>query len=169
MALVTVQIKQSKVLELSNLISQYENGEQENINASEYPKWLIISDMLKRANIQENIYDDFLVNPSHYSIEDNEIVYNENWQTEAKQKDKERIAMLHITKLDFYEYVLKPHGIYYSQLLQVLNSDEELAATFDLCNHIYRGNEKLNQYIFSQIPDMTEEQLTEIFETHCAE
>lgn len=169
MATVTMETKQSKILELANLILQYDNGERENINAWEYPQWQTISEMLKRANIDESIYSDFLANPTHYKVIENQIVYNNNWEAEAEQKEKERIAMLHITKLDFYEYVLKPFGFSYAQLLQVISSDEDLAATFDLCNHVYRGNEKLNQYIFSQIPSMTEEKLTEIFEAHCAE
>lgn len=166
MATVTMETKQSKILELSNLISQYDNGERENINSSEYPQWQVISDMLKRAEISEDIYSDFLQNPTHYNVIDNEIVYNENWQAEAEQKEQERIAMLHITKQDFFEYVVKPHGISYPQLLQIVNSDEDLAASWDLCNHVYRGNEKLNQYIFHQIPNITEEQLTAIFEQH---
>ena len=167
MTTVTMEVKQSKILELSNLISQYNNGERENINTSEYPQWQLISETLKRADIEENIYNDFLVNPTHYKIVDGSITYNENWQTEAEQKEKERIAMLHVTKQDFFEYAIKPFGISYPHLLQIVNSDEDLAASWDLCNHVYRGNEKLNQYIFSQIPIMTEEKLTEIFETHC--
>lgn len=88
---------------------------------------------------------------------------------EAKIKEAKRIAMLHMTKQDFFNYVCKPYGITYAQLEEVVASNDDLRAAWELCNHVYRGNEQLNNYILTVLPMLTAEKLTEIFEEHCAE
>lgn len=166
MANVSDEQKQSKLLELTNLISQYNNGERGNINVEEYPKWQLISDSLRIADIDESIYYDFLENPTHYKMEDNQIVLNENWEQEEQTAAQKEIAMLRMTKQDFFFKVIKPCGISYTQLIQIINTDEDVAAAWDLCNHIYRGNEVLNQYIFSHISQLTVEKLDELFKQY---
>ena len=42
-------------------------------------------------------------------------------------------------------------------------------AAWNLCNHVYRGNKDLNDYILTVIPSLTKEKLTEIFEEHNAD
>ena len=80
--------KQAKIFELQNLIAQYNSGERVNIKAAEYPVWVQILNMLNQADIEENIFDDFLAHPSHYKIEDNKIIFNENWEAdEIKAKE----------------------------------------------------------------------------------
>ena len=88
---------------------------------------------------------------------------------EAKIKEAKRIAMLHMTKQDFFNYVCKPYGITYTQLEEVVASNDDLRAAWELCNHVYRGNEQLNNYILTVLPMLTAEKLTEIFEEHSAE
>ena len=164
MAKISEEVKSAKMGELSNLIQQYENGERENINTSEYDMWVKVLSMLKVATIEENIYDDFLKNPTHYKVENEEIIYNENWEAEAAAKEQQRIAQLHMTKLDFFKNVLQPNGITYAALEQVIATNEILKATWNLCNHVYRGDEVLNEFIFEQIPSLTPKELTRIFE-----
>lgn len=166
MAKLTTEKKQAKLFELANLIMQYDNGETENINIDEYPTWIKISTMLKDADIEESIYDDFLLNPSHYKISNSMIVYNENWENEELVAEQKRIAMLHITKYDFFKYICKPNNISYEQLTQLINSNEDLAAAWNLCSYVYRGDQTLNNYIFTNIENLTEETLTQIFEEH---
>lgn len=89
-------------------------------------------------------------------------------QNKKELEEAERIAKLHITKLDFFEYVLKPFGFTYAQLQEILHANDDLNAAWQLCNHVYRGNEALNNCIFTHIPELTEEQLTQIFEEHCS-
>lgn len=168
MAKISEELKQAKLCELANLIFQYNNGETQNINVAEYDNWVAISEALKVADIQEKIYSDFLANPSHYKIVEGEIVFNKNWQAEEEAKEQQRIALLHMTKLDFFKFVLEPNGITYAQLQAVLSQNDSLKATWELCNHVYRGDETLNQFIFAQIPSLTPEALTEIFEAHKA-
>lgn len=161
---VTQEIKQSKILELANLISQYDNGERENINSSEYPQWQVISDMLKRAEISEDIYSDFLQNPTHYNVVDNEIVYNENWQAEAEQKEQERIAMLHITKQDFFTYICTPAGISYDTLNSKIE-ELNMKPQWELCNHVYYG---IIKPFLTVLPlGKTESEIIAIFEKYC--
>ena len=88
---------------------------------------------------------------------------------EAKIKEAKRIAMLHMTKQDFFNYVCNPYGITYAKLGEVIASNDDLRAAWELCNHVYRGNEQLNNYILTVLPMLTAEKLTEIFEEHCAE
>lgn len=80
--------KQAKIFELQNLIAQYNSGERISINVSEYPVWVKVLEMLNQAGIEENIFDDFIINPTHYIIKEGEIVFNENWEAdEIKAKE----------------------------------------------------------------------------------
>lgn len=80
--MITEEKKQGKILELTNLISQYDSGERESLNAEEYDSWVLISSMLKKASISEVFYEDFLKFPTHYKIIDGEIIFNDNWEEE---------------------------------------------------------------------------------------
>ena len=147
---VTPEMKQSKIQEFADLLKQRENAvqkmsfnldlnsyEQDLIN-SPYEDWLRISAMLNSAEIQDNIYNDFLENPTHYTILENEIVFDEQWEEKATLKEQERIAKLHITKQDFYLYICKPVGITYEVLLAKI-VEVGMQAEWDLCNHVYYG------------------------------
>lgn len=97
MTTVQMETKQAKIQEFADLLKQRINAvEKQNLNLdlseyetalikSPYKDWLRISTMLKSADIEKNIYNDFLVNPSRYKIVDDIIVYNENWQAEAEK------------------------------------------------------------------------------------
>lgn len=85
---------------------------------------------------------------------------------ERAKAEAERIAKLHMTKYDFFKYVCEPYGITYSALMSIINSNDGLAAAWNLCNHVYRGNADLNAYILTVIPTLTEEKLNGIFEEH---
>lgn len=104
-------------------------------------------------------------------VVDGSVVLKDKAEIEAQEqklKEAERIAMLHMTKLDFFNYVCKPYGITYAQLEEVIAGNDDLKANWNLCNHVYRGNEQLNNYILTVIPVLTTEKLNEIFEEHCA-
>lgn len=85
---------------------------------------------------------------------------------EKAKKEAERIAKLHMTKYDFFTYICKPYGITYDALMAVVESNDDIKAAWNLCNHVYRGNADLNAYILKVIPTLTEEKLNEIFEEH---
>ena len=83
-----------------------------------------------------------------------------------RQAELERIGKLKMTKYDFYKYVLQPNGITYAQLEQALANNIEAKPAWNLCNHVFRGDETLNEYIKTVIPTITDEVLTEIFEQY---
>lgn len=83
-----------------------------------------------------------------------------------RQAELERIGRLKMTKYDFYKYVLRPNGITYAQLEQAVTANETVKPAWNLCNHVFRGDETLNRYIKTVIPTITDEVLTEIFEQY---
>lgn len=99
--------------------------------------------------VSNEIAQEIMKNPMRFKISGNKIVKktDEEYNAELNLKEKEEIAKLHMTKLDFYKYILKPNGIDYSTLLEILDSNEELQAAWDLCRDVYRGDEILNAYI----------------------
>ena len=170
------ETKQSKVSEFSNLIYQYENRESKPLtwdepSAETVEGWKRIITLLGDSanSIDASIYEAFLAEPQKYIVVDNKIVLNENYDAEQAAKEQERIAKLHMTKYDFFKYVLEPNGITFAALQEVLATNDALNAAFTLCNHVYRGDETLNAFIFAQIPSLTAEALTAIFEEHHAE
>lgn len=105
-------------------------------------------------------------------VVDGSVVLKDRAELEAEEariKEAKRIALLHMTKQDFFNYVCKPYGVTYSQLEAIVAGNDDLRAAWNLCNHVYRGNEQLNNYILTVLPALTAEKLTEIFEEHCAE
>lgn len=81
------------------------------------------------------------------------------------QKEAERIARLKMTKLDFFKYVVAPTGTSYAQLFEAVGSNDLLKATWDLCNHVYRGDEVLNAYV-TELLKVSSEQLDEVFKEY---
>lgn len=101
---------------------------------------------------------------NYFIIKDGELIKNPDYEQEEAEKEKQRIAMLNMTKYDFFKFVCKPYGITYAQLLQFVNSNEDVAAAWNLCERVYRGDELLLPAIKQVIPTMTDELLTQIFE-----
>lgn len=79
---------------------------------------------------------------------------------------KEYLKTLKMTKYDFFKYVCQPNGITYSQLMEAVNSNDEIAGAWNLCNHVYRCDEILNKYIKNYIPNITDDELNNIFTEH---
>lgn len=84
---------------------------------------------------------------------------------EEAQKEAERVARLKMTKLDFFKYVVAPTGTTYAQLIEAVGSNDLLKATWDLCNHVYRGDEVLNDYV-TELLKVSPEQLNEVFKEY---
>jgi hypothetical protein len=81
-------------------------------------------------------------------------------------EEKERIAKLSMTKYDFFKYVCAPYGITYAKLTEFVASSDEVAAAWNLCARVYRGDETLCKSIKKVIPVMTDNKLDEIFKTY---
>jgi hypothetical protein len=81
-------------------------------------------------------------------------------------EEKERIAKLSMTKYDFFKYVCSPYGVTYAKLTEFVTSSDEVAAAWNLCARVYRGDETLCKSIKQVIPVMTDNKLDEIFKTY---
>ena len=81
-------------------------------------------------------------------------------EKERKEQEKERIAQLSMTKLDFYKYALQPNGIDYAKLQEILHTSEEMNACWQLCERVYRGDEVLCKAVEKFLPEID---LDEIF------
>lgn len=118
------------------------------ISASNLP---VVDVDVINIQVPEYTFNDYQRYPDKYSYKDEKIVVD---LEKYAQKEREKISMLHMTKYDFYKYILKPNGINYSKLLQIISEDEDLCAAWDLCANVYRGDEFLNklatQYGISQ-------------------
>lgn len=101
-----------------------------------------------------------------YIVQDGELIKNPNYEEDKAKERKEYISHLAMTKYDFYKYVCKPNDITYPQLVAMVNSNEEVAAAWNLCGHVYRGDEILCEYIEQFMPTLTEDVLDEIFENY---
>lgn len=84
----------------------------------------------------------------------------EEYKQIQERKEKERIARLSMTKLDFAKYI-QNYGIAYSQLKNILNSDENVQMQWDLCERVYRFNPLLDE--LAKDFGITPEQLDAMF------
>ena len=76
-----------------------------------------------------------------------------------EQAEKERIAKLSMTKLDFYKHVLSPNGIDYNKLQEILHTSEEMNACWQLCERVYRGDEVLCKAVEKYLPEVNLDEL----------
>lgn len=94
-----------------------------------------------------------------------DYIESEAYQEKVEREEQERIGMLNMTKYDFYKKICVPNGISYSQLMDIVNSNEEICAAWNLCERVYRGDAILIGAIRTYFPSITDEQLTMIFES----
>lgn len=85
-----------------------------------------------------------------FALEDNEIIINgkveldPNYEARKELEEKERVAKLNMTKLDFATY-LQEYGVSYSQLKEALASNDNAQMQWDLCERVYRFNPLLDE------------------------
>ena len=104
--------------------------------------------------------------PIYYVIDNGRLIINPDYEEEKEKQEKERIAKLSITKYDFYKLICQPAGLGYQQVMALVNSNDDIAAAWNFCERVYRGDELLNTYIKQFIPSITDAQLDEIFITY---
>lgn len=129
----------------------------------ETSKWKVVKDyrFTHKMKIDNDIFDieNYGEIPEGY-----ELITNEEAE---KLYEYKKIQMLSMTKLDFFKYVVSPNGISYNELKQIINSDEDLSAQWELCSRVYRYNSFLDiENISKFIPDITSEMLDDIFKTY---
>lgn len=110
---------------------------------------------------------DIIVNdPIYYIIQNGELIQNPDYEEIKRQQEAERVLKLSITKYDFYKHICQPNGIDYKAVKALLASNDDIAAAWEFCERVYRGDELLNTYIKQFIPNITDEQLDNIFKEY---
>lgn len=135
---------------------------------------LQLTEGVMNIEVSEEVYNAYSAEPKRFiystepiegaeSIFDN-IYTNPNYEAELDKQEQERIGKLYMTRYDFYKYIVAPSGITYDQLEEIVNSNSDMKAAWNLCGNVYRGDTTLCENIKNYIPTMTDELLTAIFE-----
>ncbi len=153
-----------KYAKLNNGVLEYPSINKDNIINYNMNEELMLQDGFKPIQEAEKPEGNF---KAVYTEDENCII--EEWvdnSAEVEAAEKMRIGKLKMTKYDFHKYFCQPNDITYAELMEFINTKEELQAAWNLCNHVYRGDETLNTYIKKCIPNITDDEITEIFEAH---
>lgn len=101
-----------------------------------------------------------------YIVEDGELVKNPNYEQDKKNEHIKHLAHYGMTKYDFYKHICQPNNISYAQLLQIVNTSEDIKVAWELCGHIFRGDRIFCEAIKEHLPEVNEETLDFVFETY---
>jgi hypothetical protein len=93
-------------------------------------------------------------------MQDGEPIVNPDYEKEQEEKRKEHIQALTCTKRDF-ALILQKFGITYSQLKELISTNEKAQLEWDLCTGLLRSN-PLIDLMASQL-NITSEQLDNLF------
>lgn len=104
--------------------------------------------------------------PTYYIVDNGRLIKNPNYEEQKAKEEAERVAHLSMTKYDFYKLICQPAGLGYQQVMALVNSNDDIAAAWNFCERVYRGDVLLNLYIKDFIPNITEEQLDNIFKEY---
>lgn len=103
----------------------------------------IVSDNVFSYEVSEILYNLFLETPDKYIWDGFEIVENPNYEEEQAKKEKERIGKLTCTKRVF-ALMLQELGLTYTQLKQLIATNEQAQLEWDLCVELERKNPLLD-------------------------
>lgn len=171
--MISIEEKQSKICELTQLLSQRKNAEQKQsigivlteyetyLLTTPYEQWMRITTMLQDGEIEEDIYEEFLLNPERYVLDMGQIILNEKWEEEAEEKELERIAKLSLTKREVFLGIYRAKGVTPEQIRAGL-TDTAAIIEFDYAERYYRGNPLID--IVGETLGITSEQLDLFFE-----
>lgn len=112
--------------------------------------------------VEKELAEQIKQNPSYFKILDEKIVKktDEEYEIEQAQKEKERINSLTMTKRVLW-LQLKELGITYSQLTDLINSNVDAKAEWELCERLERSNPLLD--IMGAQLGITPNQIDEMF------
>ena len=110
--------------------------------------------------------DEYVLDGEEYVLKD------EAWEQKQAQKEKERIAMLSLTRGDVFRGLLMAKQVTRQQIRAMIENNETLTILqremalidFDEALNFYRGNELIN--VLGNALGITSEQLDKFFETN---
>lgn len=98
--------------------------------------------------------------PNKVIIEDNILILNPNYEQEEEEKEKERISHLKCTKR-VLALILQQMGISYTQLKNLIATNEQAQLEWDLCVELERSNPMID--IIGQELGLTPNDIDNIF------
>lgn len=122
----------------------------------EIPEGMYLVDNEMAEKIEEN---------KNLFIVDGDTVREKDYN-EIMEDRHNKLKLYSMTKRDFFNYVCKPYEITYQELMKIIKSDESILENWDLCSAVFRGDETLCKNISNFIPDLTSEELDNLFEQY---
>ena len=135
--------------------------------AGEFP---CLDDTVTNIEVSEEVYSAFCVEPQKFVYKDEQIVENPNYEEEQKQKERERLNNLSMTRGDVFEALILAKGLGKAQIRAMI----EQASLDDITKALYlnRFDEALEFYrgypifdMLGQALNITSEMLDKFFET----
>ena len=125
-----------------------------------------LNDETLNFEVSEEIFNDF----EKYIFKDGQIVLDDDFEEKQKQKEKERIARLSLTRGDVFRALLQAHQVTRDQIRKLIENNENLSEIkkemalidFDEALNFYRGNELID--ILGGTLGISSEQLDCFFE-----
>jgi pyoverdine/dityrosine biosynthesis protein Dit1 len=144
----------------------YIQVENENIVGKGQVKCLNVD--CENIEVTKDVYD----NLNRYIYQDGLIVLNPNYEEEQAQKERERIALLSLTRGDVFRGLLQAKGVTRAQLRAMIETNEALTEVqremalidFDEALNFYRGNALIDTVGFAL--GITSGQLDKFFESN---
>jgi pyoverdine/dityrosine biosynthesis protein Dit1 len=127
-----------------------------------------LNEEVENIEVSKDVY----YNLDRYMYQDGQIVENPNYEEEQAQKERERIALLSITRGDVFRGLLQAKGVTRAQLRAMIETNEALTEVqkemalidFDEALNFYRGNALIDTVGFAL--GITSGQLDKFFETN---
>ena len=140
--------------------------ENEKINGCGQCKCL--NENILNIEVTEEIFN----NIEKYIYQDGEVVLNPNYEQEQEAKEKERIAMLSLTRGDVFRGLLQAKGVTRAEIRSLIENNELLTILqkemalidFDEALNFYRGNSLIDT--LGATLGISSEQLDKFFETN---
>jgi hypothetical protein len=119
-----------------------------------------LDESVKNFEVSEELFNDFIKDSDKYIWNGEDVVENPEYDKVKEQKRKEHIQSLTCTKRDF-ALILQKYGISYSQLKELIATNDNAQLEWDLCTGLLRSNPLLD--LMAGQLNITSEQLDNLF------
>ena len=102
-----------------------------------------LNEDVQNLEVSEELYNAFNENPEMYVYSNGEVIIDPDYEEHEAQREKERVGKLQVTKRVF-ALALQQLGITYTQLKELIASNEQAQLEWDLCVELQRNNPLLD-------------------------
>lgn len=121
----------------------------------------IVNDNILNIEVSKDVFDEY--EKYQWDIDTQSVIFNENWEKEREEKERERINSLSLTAADIERALYKAKGIDFDDVIELAKqanevqtvslADDKPANTIDIkalkielkANNFYRGHPYINQ------------------------